>query len=199
MYKVFVNDKPIILTSSLKKEENFPVFIFKNILVDEIIYRLKGGKLKGVYLFSTNLEEDWQQFCNNFKLITAAGGLVVNSKKEILFIYRGEKWDLPKGRIEVGESIEDTAVREVEEECGIDHLKLHQFLLKTYHIFYQGSEIRLKQTYWYLMYSNYTGKLTPQLEEGITEVVFKNEVEIKEVFKNTYANIILVYEAYKAN
>ena len=196
MYKVFVNDKPIILTSSLKKENNYPVYIFKNIVVDEIIYKLKKEKLKGVNLYSSNLKEDWKSFTKNFKVISAAGGLVLNQKKEILFIFRGKKWDLPKGRIEKGESIEETAVREVEEECGIKNLKIEKPLLTTYHIFYQ-KENRIKKTYWFLMHTNFRGKLTPQLEEGITEVVFKSESETNEALKSTYANIKLVYNAYK--
>ena len=196
MYKVFVNDKPIILTSSLKKENNYPVYIFKNIVVDEIIYKLKKEKLKGVNLYSSNLEEDWKTFAKNFKVISAAGGLVLNQKKEILFIFRGKKWDLPKGRIEKGESTEETAVREVEEECGIKNLKIEKPLLTTYHIFYQ-KENRIKKTYWFLMHTNFKGKLTPQLEEGITEVVFKSESETKEALKSTYANIKLVYNTYK--
>ncbi|MDY0781134.1 NUDIX hydrolase [Tenacibaculum sp. IB213877] len=196
MYKVFVNDKPIILTSSLQKEENFPVYIFKNASINEILYRLKSDDLQGIYLYSTNLLNDWEVFCKNFRVITAAGGLVLNTDKEILFIYRGNKWDLPKGRIEKGESIEETAVREVEEECGITNLVLDRFLLKTYHIFYMDNETRLKETYWYLMKSDYQGELVPQEEEGITEVVFKNEEEIQKAFLNTYANIQMVYKAY---
>jgi 8-oxo-dGTP pyrophosphatase MutT (NUDIX family) len=196
MYKVFVNDKPIILTSSLQKEENFPVYIFKNASINEILYRLKSEDLQGIYLYSTNLVNDWEIFCENFKVITAAGGLVLNKHKEVLFIYRGNKWDLPKGRIEKGESIEETAVREVEEECGITNLVLNSFLIKTYHIFYMGNETRLKETYWYLMESDYQGELVPQEEEGITEVVFKNEEEIQKAFLNTYANIQMVYKAY---
>lgn len=196
MYKVFVNDKPIILTSSLKKENNYPVHIFKNVVIEEIIYKLKKEKLKGINIYSSNLEEDWLLFLKNFKFISAAGGLVLNKKKEILFIYRVQKWDLPKGRIEKGESIEEAAIREVEEECGITNLVIDQFLLTTYHIFYQRGN-RIKETHWYLMNSDYDGTLTPQLDEGITKVLFKNETETKKALKTSYANIQLVYDTYK--
>lgn len=196
MYKVFINDKPIILTTSLQKKEGFETYTFKNAILDELLYKLKNNVCEGIFLYSTNIDDDWEHFCKNFKVITAAGGLVLNAKEEILFIFRGNKWDLPKGRIEKGESVEDTAIREVEEECGIFNLKITDFLLKTYHVFYQNNEQRLKETYWYLMHSNYKGKLKPQIEEGITEVSFKPQNEIEGLFENSYANIILVYNEY---
>jgi len=155
MYKVFVNDKPIIFTTSVKNEEDYPVYVYKNTIIDELIYKLKLGKLKGVYLFSNDLENHWQSFKINLKVITAAGGLVLNDENEILFIYRGNKWDLPKGRIEKGEGIEETAVREVEEECGIQNLSIKKKLINTYHLFVQKGEHRLKETHWYLMHSEY--------------------------------------------
>ena len=159
MYKVFVNDKPIIFTSSLKKEEKYPVYIIKTVSVSELIHKLRLGKYKGVYLYCNNLEKDWDNFKKEFKVISAAGGLVLNDKNEILFIYRGNKWDLPKGRIERGESVKETAIREVEEECGIRNISITNFLLNTYHLFVQDNEYRLKETYWYLMKSDYKGKL----------------------------------------
>ncbi|WP_440122157.1 NUDIX hydrolase [Tenacibaculum sp. Ill] len=199
MYKVFVNDKPIIFTTSLKNEEGFPVYIYKNTIIEELIYKLKVGKLKGVYIYSNNLSEDWLDFKVKFKVITAAGGLVLNKSKKILFIYRGNKWDLPKGRVEEGENLEEAAIREVEEECGIEKLIINQKLLITYHLFMQQNEYRLKQTHWYLMFSSYEGDLTPQLEEGITKVEFKDEKEREKAFQNTFANIIMVYESYLNN
>ncbi|CAM1372446.1 NUDIX domain-containing protein [Tenacibaculum xiamenense] len=199
MYKVFVNDKPIILTTSLNKDEDYPLYLFKNIAFEEIVHKIKTNVLSGVYLYSTNLDEDWKEIREIYEPIVAGGGLVLNENKEVLFIFRGEKWDLPKGRIEEGEEIEEAAIREVEEECGIENVVLRGFLLNTYHLFIQGGKKRLKETYWYLMYSEYKGELKPQVEEGITDVCFKNEKEIKVAFQNTYANIELVYNNYLKN
>lgn len=197
MYKVFVNDKPIILTDSLKKDNGFPVFLLKDVVLDELIYRLKKETIDGINLYTPTLEKSWLEFTKKFRVIKAGGGLVFNEQQDALFIYRGNKWDFPKGRIEKGENIEETAVREVEEECGITNVFIDKFLLTTYHLFYQGGENKLKETHWYLMHTTYKGELTPQLEEGITEVVFKNEKEIPKAFENTYANIKLVYQEYK--
>ncbi|WP_026776945.1 NUDIX hydrolase [Polaribacter sp. Hel_I_88] len=196
MYKVFINDKPIIVTSSSKKENNFPVYLFKDIAFDEIVYKLQNENIKGINLYSVDLENDWNSFLKNLKVVPAAGGLVLNDEKEVLFIYRNNIWDLPKGRIEKGETIETAAIREVEEECGICNVSIEKKLLITYHIYFQNG-IRLKETHWFLMISDFKGDLKPQLEEGITDVVFKNEHQTKEALQNTYANIKLVYDTYK--
>lgn len=197
MYKVFVNDSPIIIAQSSKIKSIFPVFAFNDITFDEIITKLKEKSIKGITLNSTDIENDWISFTNNLKVVPAAGGLVVNDQKQILFIFRNQVWDLPKGWIEKGESVESAAIREVEEECGIFNLSIGKKLITTYHIYHQNGYI-LKETHWYLMHSNYNAPLIPQLEEGITEVSFKKTDEIEDILKNTYANIKLVYAAYKA-
>jgi len=199
MYKVFVNDKPIILTDSLKNTNNFPVYIFNEVVVAEILHKLKRGKTTGINLFCENLEKDWLTFQKEFKVVYAGGGLVTNPNKEILFIYRSNVWDLPKGRVEEGESIEETAVREVEEECGAEELKLIKPLLVTHHLFYMDKIQQMKVTHWFLMEADFQKNLKPQLEEGITKVLFKNKDEVQEAMKNTYANIKLVLDMYYKN
>ena len=196
MYKVFVNDTPIIITSSQENENNFPFYPFKSIPFEDILLKTKIKEVKSIILYSIDLENDWKSFKSNMEIIPAAGGLVLNNKKDILFIYRNGVWDLPKGWIEKGETIETAAIREVEEECGIFNLKIIKPLVTTYHIYHQNG-IKLKKTYWFLMISDYNLELTPQLEEGITQVGFKNEVETKEALKNTYENIKLVYDTFK--
>jgi 8-oxo-dGTP pyrophosphatase MutT (NUDIX family) len=167
----------------------------KDIVTEEIIHKLKDKKLKGINLYAPDLELGWQEFLSTFNVVSAAGGLVVNPKNEILFIYRSYKWDLPKGRIEKGETVKETARREVEEECGIFNLKLVKPLLTTYHVYFQNG-MKLKETFWFVMTSDFTGELTPQLEEGITEVVFKNKAAIAKALKNSYKNIELVYDTF---
>ena len=196
MYKVFVNDKPIIITSSSQKVNNFPVYLFKDIVIDELLYKLNNEPIRGITLYSSDIENDWKKFKTYFKVVPAAGGLVTNSKNEYLFIYRNDIWDLPKGRIEKGESIEVAAIREVEEECGVYNLNIQGKIVTTYHVFFR-EKLRLKETHWFFMKTDYSGELKPQLEEGITEVVFKNENDTIDALKNTYANIKLVFDCFK--
>jgi len=197
MYKVFINDKPIILTDSPQIGLSFEVYDYENVVFEEILHKLKKNKIKGVLLYCQDLEKSWSEFQTHFKVIRAAGGLVVNDQDEFLFIFRGNRWDLPKGRIEKDESIESTAVREVEEECGIQGLVLKEHLVTTYHIFTQNHQDKLKVTDWFLMHANYPGVLTPQVEEGITIAEFKNEEDTQKALQNTYANIHLVFKAFK--
>lgn len=189
-----MNDKPIFVIDSIQIKNNFEVFDFKDFNLQKVISVLEKPSVNGVLLVSKNLQKDWECFLKEFKVIEAAGGKVQNSSEEILFIYRFDKWDLPKGHVEKDEVIEDAAIREVEEECGISGLEILKPLEITYHGFYnKKNKLCLKVTYWYLMKTDYDGELTPQLEEGIMQVQFKNKLETDEALKNTYENIKLLF------
>lgn len=136
-----------------------------------------------------NTETNWQQFKANYKLVEAAGGLVQNEAGDWLFIYRNEMWDLPKGKLEKGESIEECAVREVAEECGIEEPTIICPLSTTYHTYPLKGKRILKPTYWYLMKSSDTSELVPQTEEGILEVKWVSTKEAKELAKGSFGSI----------
>ena len=193
MYKVFVNDCQIIMIDNKKISTSFNKVAFETISIIEIIENFFQCKNEGLCLLCNNLEDNWRDFQSHFKIQKAAGGKVLNANNETLFIYRFNKWDLPKGKLESGESILECAVREVEEECGISNLQIEKELETTYHIFERKGKLILKITYWFLMSTTYTGKLTPQFEEGIEQVVFKKEDETVEALKNTYENIKLLF------
>ena len=124
----------------------------------------------------------------------AGGGLVYNKAGDVLFIFRNGKWDLPKGGIEKGEEIEDTAIREVEEETGVTNLKITHKLQKTYHVFKRGGKYKLKVTHWYEMRTDFNGTPKPQANEGIEKVAWLGPAEIKEALKNSYENIKLLFQ-----
>ena len=105
-------------------------------------------------------------------------------------ILRNGIWDLPKGKKENNETDEQCAVREVKEECGVGNLVLKKFLKKTYHTYDLKGEKILKITSWFLMHSNYDGKLTPQLNEGIEHVCWVNKKQMSKNLKNSFNNII---------
>ncbi len=136
-----------------------------------------------------NIADDFAKFYNEFVIIEAAGGLIKNKEGQFLFIYRHDKWDLPKGKLDEGEKPDAAALRECREECGIQQIELKEFLTHTYHVYFYKNNWALKKTHWYLMESE-EKNLTPQLEESITEVVWKNLNEIPAMLSNTYYNIM---------
>ena len=140
------------------------------------------------------ITENWENFCAGYKLIKAGGGLVYNDKNQLLMIFRNGKWDLPKGKLEVGENIEQCAIREVEEECGVSGLTITQQLPETYHTYEINEQKILKRTYWFEMKSSFKGNLTPQTKEGITAVVWVNKEDIVEKLENSFGNIIELFK-----
>ena len=132
---------------------------------------------------------NWQSYCAKHILIEAAGGFVQNPEGQLLMIYRNGKWDLPKGKREVGESDKDCALREVVEECGLTNLSLNSFFKKTYHTYELNGESILKITSWFLMHSDYRGIFIPQTSEGIMNVKWVNRNNIDKYVKNTFGNI----------
>ena len=159
---------------------------------------LENTSVQELNVYGENLEEIWQEFQKLFRIIEAAGGLVNNPEGKILFIKRLGKWDLPKGKMEKGESREESAVREIEEETGLSDVELVQFINTTYHIYVErNGEKILKCTHWFEM--NFDGEDTskPQIEEGITEVAWKTTSEIEnEVFPSTFKNIKLIVKEF---
>ena len=189
MYKVFVNDKPIILTDKVEEEIGFKNYLLKTVSLGKVIKELNKTSLKEVRLIHKNEKKILKKFLKKLPLVIAAGGKVHNSKGEILFIFRNGKWDLPKGKIEKGEDLEATAIREVEEETGIKKLQIVQELDTTYHIFKRNGNHKIKKTHWFEMKSDYNGKLKPEESEGITDVKWLNGNDISAALENSYANI----------
>ncbi|PCI07510.1 MAG: NUDIX hydrolase [Flavobacteriaceae bacterium] len=193
MYTIFVDDVPIYLTDNLKNLSKNSFFYKDDVTIEAVLKTAKAKKHSEIFLFHVDLETLWKEFKWFFKIEKAAGGLVTNQNDETLFIYRLDKWDLPKGKIEKGEKKKEAAIREVEEECGISGLTIKKKLQKTYHIFQRNDREVLKITHWYAMKTDFTDDLTPQLEEDITQVVFKNLQEVNEALENTYGNISLLF------
>ena len=194
MYKVFFNQKPIVLTTDIiSPKEDSPFFYVKFTNKIFIVQALKSKKIKMLYLYHSKEDKLWYYFLNMFKLIEAAGGLVRNLEtKRYLFIFRNKKWDLPKGRINKNEAYKNAAIREVEEETGVENLSIIKSLDTTYHIFKKNKKYRLKKTFWYLMDTNYDGELFPETKEGIDKAIWVDKNSIASLKKNMYQNINMI-------
>lgn len=197
MYKVFVNEKELFLSKYPKEYEK--VINFENLDSLEMgIDLLLNTSCKNVNIYHENIDQLWKEFSKLFFRIEAAGGIVKNDEDRILFIKRLGRWDLPKGKIERGESIESAATREVSEETGISELKIIEFLTQTYHVYIDRNLQKiLKITHWFSMLNTGNQLAIPQAEEGITAVSWKNKVEIQEeVYPSTFQNIKLILKEF---
>ncbi|AUC77649.1 MULTISPECIES: NUDIX hydrolase [unclassified Olleya] len=193
MQRIFVNDKPIYLTTKVEKETDFKNFLLKDADIEFVLQTLSKKSIKSVRLIGHNEDKLLKSFKKKLPNVIAGGGKVYNDKGEILFIYRNDKWDLPKGKAEKKETIEETAIREVSEETGVSKLKIINPLPITYHVFKRNGKAKLKITHWFKMHSSFEGKLYPQLNEGITEVKWLAEQEVSEALDRSYANIKLLF------
>ena len=191
MYKVFINQDVIILTSEIPFGKKINLYDLKKKSLDEIISLVK--KHHKIFLYHKNSKKLVSTFQKKIKVVKAGGGIVKNINDETLFIYRRNKWDLPKGKMDKGETIDQTALREVKEETGIKNLSIIDFKMNTYHVFKKGKEYRLKETSWFNMLSTHEGSFSPESKEGITKVVWKSNKKIKKI-KNTFPNIKLLLD-----
>ncbi|NJX16575.1 NUDIX domain-containing protein [Tamlana crocina] len=189
MYKVFVGDKPIVLTTVVEKETYFKNYLLKTVNLKKVIRQLNKGQLEEARLIHKNEDKLLKKFLKKLPNVVAGGGKVYNDKGEVLFIYRNDKWDLPKGKAEKKETIEETAIREVAEETGVNGLQITKPLETTYHIFKRNGRYKIKVTYWFEMKTNFSGKLNGQEDEGITKVEWLSNSQIEAALENSYANI----------
>jgi len=197
MYKVFVNDRPLFLTNQVQKETDFKLFLLESIDIKKLIVKMFQNKIQHAFLYHPDEKLIMKTLKAKIPVVKAGGGLVYNTKGEVLFIFRNGKWDLPKGGTEKNETMEETAIREVEEETGVTGLKISNKLQKTYHIFKRNGRYKLKVTYWYEMQTDFNGTPQGQEDEGIEKVAWIKPEEILTVLANSYENIKLLFEGEK--
>ena len=195
--KIFFDDKPLLLCDKL--DETILPFIHHDdtIFIDElnthtiktIIHEMQLPQVHAGVFYHKDLNALKKAFWKKFSLVKAAGGLVINEKNEILLIFRRGKWDLPKGKLNKGEKLEVCALREVEEETGLQNTRLEKQLTISYHTYQEGARLKLKETSWYIMRSEGKQEISPQIEEDIELVKWVKQSEIKKYLNKTYASV----------
>lgn len=182
-----MNDKRIIITSGLKKAYHPDC----KKITEKKLYSVLAGMINGndsanFVLLTASPDKIMEDLKKRLTYIEAGGGLVRNEQGQYLFIFRHGKWDLPKGKLEPGETPPEGSLREVEEECSITVKRITEPLTPTWHAYALNGNITLKQTFWYRMEAGDYRQMKPQLAEGITEVKWFSADELDEVRKNTY-------------
>ena len=202
--KVYFDDKPVYLCTEidaeLKEILHHPDAVFIDELsapaVKSLLHEIVKENFHAGVIWNADMDQLKKEFFRHFTLIEAAGGIVQNEKKELLFIHRLGKWDLPKGKIEPKEAPDAAALREVTEETGVSQLTLKKKIGETYHTYNSFGKHFLKITHWYYMTASGNEKLVPQTEEQIDTLKWVKTKDIKEPMNDTYPSIRDVMRAF---
>ena len=194
---VYCNEEPLylcdFLSPELKEVLKHPDAIFIDELstaaVNTVIHEIKKEQFVTGVMLHHDFDKLVKMFFKHFIMIEAAGGIVTNEQNEILFIHRRGKWDLPKGKLEKGETIEVCAQREIEEETGIKNLQLKHKIGETYHTYDEFGKHILKKSHWYYFTSTGTQNLIAQAEEDITAVTWFKEAGLQTPLADTFGSI----------
>ena len=189
-----------VLLDILEKPQSFSEGLYIQIQSAQQLLQIyqevaQGNAQHQVYrLEANNYKKIVKEFKKHFQIVKAAGGVVSNADK-VLFIFRHERWDLPKGKIDEGENKKQAAVREIAEECGIE-VKLKGKITHTWHTYTAQGKAVLKKTYWYEMHPVGSTVLTPQTEESITEARWVKIGHTDKLLANSYPTIRYVFQQF---
>lgn len=207
MYKIYYNEKAITLVHRAFDGQIDAIdptvikvhYTGKTKFILACLDKLEKSKeLLQIFIISDDVELLKTDFMSLFRVVKASGGLVINQKLEMLMIFRRGSWDLPKGKMDPGETKSEAGVREVQEETGLEKVNIIDKLCTTYHIFIDRSGRRvLKPSYWYLMFTTQSA-LIPQTEEDIEEARWVNMKDFNaNKLDPIFSNIRAVIERYK--
>lgn len=201
--KIYFGDTPLFLCDQI--DDTIEPYLHHDdaVFIDELdihtvktmIHEMQQPQVHAGVFLHPGLEELKTAFFKKFVLVQAAGGLVKNEQGELLLIFRRGKWDLPKGKLDEGETLEACALREVEEETGLRKVKLVAPLVVTWHTYHEGTKFILKESHWYAMEAPGSQPLTPQTEEDINEIRWVPAKELGEYLDNSFPSIREVLKA----
>lgn len=196
-YKIYIGEKSFFITNELDSElkslvsTDSAVLLYNpdRRLLKEGLNKLESTAIQMVIALTNNTDKTFEIYKSLLMFIEAGGGLVKNDIDEYLFIFRHGRWDLPKGKLDAGESISECALREVGEETGLKNIILEIFLLYTWHIYKQNDKYILKQTSWYEMNCPAGQDLKLQKEEGIQDAVWLKKEDWPKILQNTFPSV----------
>ncbi len=196
MRKIYFNQCCLNISSDIIKN-SLPIQLdySSNDILREYLQKLESGEHESLALISSNEEAMFDRISSFYTPISAAGGLIENNQGEFLFIFRREKWDLPKGKMDEGETALETAIREIEEETGVKGLAFFSALPDSYHVYEAFGKKWLKTTHWFHFKTAFAGPLIPQTEEDINAIKWIWPTDLEIVKKNTYPAILEILSA----
>ena len=195
--KIYFGDKPLFLCNEINEEINKYIHQDDAIFIDEfsapainsMIHEMHQQKIQAGIFYHHDLQKLESTIWKKFSVIKAGGGAVKNEDGDLLLIFRRGKWDLPKGKLDDGETLAECALREVKEETGLKHVVIGLPLTITYHVYEDKGKHCLKESHWYNMTAGRNQLLVPQLEEQITEIKWVSRKGISPLMKNTFPSV----------
>jgi len=160
-----------------------------------VTFMESSTSLNRIFIPTEDIDGTYRDICREFKEVNAGGGLVSNLRNDFLMIRRNGLWDLPKGHQDPGEDIEVTALREVQEETGLEDIILKGLICITDHCYLRDGIWHLKHTWWYDMLYTSPCELTPQTEEDISKAAWIPRSGIQDYLLHTYPSICEVFRA----
>jgi 8-oxo-dGTP pyrophosphatase MutT (NUDIX family) len=196
--KIYFDQKPLFLCDEIDKTIEPYIHHDDAVFIDEldahtiktVIHEMMLPKVHAGVFRHSDLSALQKAFFKKFVVVKAAGGLVLNDENEALLIFRRGKWDLPKGKLDKGETLEECAVREVMEETGLKNVQLISPLTITWHTYHEGTKFILKESHWYNMKATGKQTLVPQTTEDITEIRWVKKEDLKDYFNNAFPSVV---------
>jgi 8-oxo-dGTP pyrophosphatase MutT (NUDIX family) len=200
--KIYFNNKPLFVVSEITREVEAYLHHDDAVFIDEfnihtvkaMIHEMELPRIHAGVFLHNDVDAVLKAFKKKLFLVQAAGGLVYTDDHELLLIFRRGKWDLPKGKVDEGESIEACAVREIKEETGIDISRNEGPLCTTFHTYHQFGKHILKESHWFLMKAEKSAFI-PQAEEDIEKCEWVAVDRLAPYMENTHASILDVVKA----
>jgi 8-oxo-dGTP pyrophosphatase MutT (NUDIX family) len=198
MQKIYFSTTPLIITSSQQPISKGEVIKNGNKKTIQTALKQFDKGDQQLVLIEADEEQALENIKRDFIVIQAAGGLAYTPSQDVLLIFRRGKWDLPKGKLDEGESLETCAIREIEEETGLKNAILVGLIQKTYHTYQENGEDILKETFWYYMKAE-KQELHPQTDEDIEECRWVPKETISSYFSNMQPSVTDVLKTFLAN
>ncbi len=194
---IYFGDKPVYLCDGLNNEieeiRHHPDAVFIDELsgsaIKSLFHEIQRPQYHAGILLYPDFKKLKKTFFKQFKNLQTGGGIVENEGGETLLIFRRGKWDLPKGKLDKGETLEECALREVKEETGLTKLSLSPLHTITYHTYEEFGKKILKESYWYKMKASGDERLVPQTEEDITSILWVKKQDINKYLPGAYPTI----------
>jgi 8-oxo-dGTP pyrophosphatase MutT (NUDIX family) len=200
-YDVYIGGRSVLfLDASSDPSENRDrriVYVSTKKDLRALVEQVERGDMDGGITVIGHDFDAWEAFQRDHDFVLAAGGLVMDEHGRLLAIKRLDKWDLPKGKVEKGEAVDVGAVREVQEECGLQHVELNEFVTSTWHTYERKGRQHLKRTDWFLMRASSNEELTAQSEEDIEEVRWLDSDGVRMMEGDTYPSLLPVLKAWR--